>query len=160
MSKPSRATIAASTRLTETRHRVGAAMLRCNVCGQGGPLRVYQECDERDKPIPGALLYVGTDHRACVKAVNRHPRLYLDARAEPGTFGICGHCIERDGSRCMHPKLLANGGPPPGLRVTMGHGEQGFLCGSFGLERTGELGQAIKCEGRATLRLIRRHGNS
>lgn len=93
----------------------------CNVCGQtSARLGAYQAHDERDHPLPmpASLIFIGKDHDACMRALDKHPRLYAETRGDPGHFPfLCGPCAQRDGLACRHPKLKANGGP--GLLVNL-----------------------------------------
>lgn len=91
----------------------------CNVCGRpSSQLSAWRAHDEFDRPIAGvgALIFLGTDHHACRKALDRHPRLYAEERGEPGTFPLlCGPCVHRRGTVC--PLARANGGP--GITVSV-----------------------------------------
>lgn len=120
----------------------------CNVCGKPSPrLALWREHDERDKPTK-KLVFIDEgddDHIECRKAMEAHPRLYAEDAGLPGFFPtLCGPCRHRDGWRCRHPKLKANGGP--GLLVKL-DGMNGIVCGRGGC-RSGITG-ARECEGRA-----------
>jgi hypothetical protein len=129
----------------------------CNLCGHGlredlgdqGPLQwaVYREHDEHDQPIAGdgALVFLALQHTECFKRLERHPRLYLEERGDPGHFPrLCGPCNWRQGTRCTHPNLKANGGP--GLRVSVDTFDSIFIC-SRGSNRRPHVRHANRCEG-------------
>lgn len=121
MKKPSPAAIQAVPPLSAG--RPPDPLTVCNVCRKTAfELRVWREHDERDLPIDGdaALVFIGHDdaHKACLKKMDQHPRLYVEVMGSPGYFpAVCGPCKSRDGFRCTHPKLMKNGGP--GLLVQL-----------------------------------------
>ena len=108
---------------------------RCQLCGFESQdickFKLWQECDEEDKPEPGKLMIVcdndiddkadGTE-RPCAQRIEDHPRLYLQVpwgMGRPGYFILlCGPCKYRDGLRCKHSDLKENGGQ--GLDVSIG----------------------------------------
>lgn len=120
----------------------------CNVCGKPSPrLALWFEHDEYDRPTDTFIFVdeADDDHIDCREAIDKHPRLYAREVGLPGYFPtLCGPCRNRDGWRCRHPKLKANGGP--GLRVSM-DGMNAIVCGRGGC-RSGITG-ARECEGRA-----------
>lgn len=156
MKKPKPQEIAAVDPLTKSPARQVDPILNCNICGlESAKLRAWREHDERDKPIggTGALVFIGGDHPSCIKAMDKHPRLYSEVRGMPGHFpALCGSCPSRTGLTCSHPDLKANGGP--GLHVTLsGYGADVIIC------RTGHgchkmPTRATFCAGRKTLRSL------
>lgn len=94
----------------------------CNVCAQpAARLDAWREHDPYDKPYMGvdALVFLGTDHEACKRALDRHPRLYSRDSGAPGAFPLlCGACARKKPGElaCTHPDLRTNGGD--GLKVT------------------------------------------
>jgi hypothetical protein len=134
---------------------------RCNGCGMAMPdgFDVWRECDTTDKPKPGAaaLLFVGrtSSHALCRKAIDDHPRLYVQvggAEQHPGIFSLlCGPCVHRKGVECSHADQKRLGGT--GLAVNF-DAPQGFTCsrdrgGCQPLPKT-----ALRCAGRRTLKLL------
>ena len=126
-------------RLTETAPFPVESFDRCQLCGRTVDDTVkigfWQECDERDRPISDAVILVCKDP-ACHHAIEKHPRLYIEAdyfgsiTGGPGWWQIiCDDCDYRRGTRCTHPDLKANGGE--GLKVKMS-GPSGFICGRPG----------------------------
>jgi hypothetical protein len=158
--KPTPAEIARVKGLVEASEFRGADPVeRCNGCGAAMPdgFDVWRECDDRDKPKPGAgaLLFIGRtkEHAPCRKAIDEHPRLYVQVGGEaqrPGIFSLlCGPCVHRNGVECTHADQKRLGGP--GLQVHF-EGIAGIMCGAGGcrpLPRT-----ATKCSRRRTLRLL------
>jgi hypothetical protein len=118
----------------------------CNICGKScEQLALWREHDERDKPTK-KLVFIGTspEHADCRKVMEKHPRLYADDRGMPGYFPLlCGPCVHRQGWRCTHADLKANGGA--GLKVSLA-GVNAILCGPGGC-RSG-LREATACVGR------------
>lgn len=119
MTKPSPPQIHDAEPLSASPHRVPDVMALCHICGVAArEMRLFRECDERDKPFPGDafLIFIGTDHAECYRKLDQHPRMYLEQRGDPGRFPrLCGPCVHRERLRCTNPQLGANGGP--GLRV-------------------------------------------
>jgi hypothetical protein len=116
--KPNAAAIRAALPLSELPTRPADPLSACNICGNpAAELVLYREADEYDNAGPeGALVYIGKDHRACTAAMEKHPRLYVDAMGKPGEFPLlCAPCVFRKGLACTHADLKANGGP--GLAV-------------------------------------------
>ncbi len=73
-------------------------------------VHVWQECDDADRPEPIAVLLCPS---CSAHLIEPHPRLYSGLPFnEPfaGTMGLCTPCRFRDGVRCTHPDLKANGG--------------------------------------------------
>lgn len=90
---------------------------RCQSCSaQWVELTRWQEHDENDKPEPiVVVLCLDCSERL----VGKHARLYRElGRNEPfpGAMQLCVNCKRRDGVRCAHPDLKANGGA--GLKIT------------------------------------------
>lgn len=158
MPKPNKTTIREAVPLS--RHPLAPAdrLSGCGVCGKPcDELTVWREHDERDRPIAatGALVFlgIGSEHEACRKALNDHPRLYAEEMGDPGYFGtLCGPCGFRRAFTCTHPDLKANGGK--GLLVEEGGPGVTFrnaiLCGRRG--RVHLRTYAIACKGRAVAR--------
>jgi len=74
-------------------------------------VHVWQERDDADQPEPIAVLLCPP---CSARLIEPHPRLYYGLPFnEPfaGTMGLCVPCRFRDGVRCTHPDLRANGGP-------------------------------------------------
>jgi len=74
-------------------------------------VHVWQERDDADQPEPIAVLLCPP---CSARLIEPHPRLYSGLPFnEPfaGTMGLCAPCRFRDGVRCTHPDLRANGGP-------------------------------------------------
>jgi hypothetical protein len=126
---------------------------RCQLCGHASQdiveFTMWRECDDKDEPEPGSIIILckGT---ACMKALNDHPRLYVEVpwgRGGPGQFMLlCGDCPSRKGSSCQHPNLKANGGQ--GLEVKMHHGMAVQVCFSDGTgTRHGWPSPAVWCVG-------------
>jgi len=95
----------------------------------------WQEHDSRDEPAPIAVMLCT---RCSPRLIDPHPRLYH--RIPPnapfaGIMDLCVDCRFRDGVRCTHPALKANGGAglvvdaDPGARahVNLGGGHGTFL---------------------------------
>jgi hypothetical protein len=95
----------------------------------------WQEHDSRDEPEPIAVMLCT---RCSARLINPHPRLYN--RIPPnapfaGIMELCVDCRFRDGVRCTHPDLKANGGTglvvdaDQGARahVNLGGGRGAFL---------------------------------
>jgi hypothetical protein len=90
---------------------------RCQLCGYEKndicEFRFWRECDENDKPEPYRIL-ITCRKSTCYETIGAHPRLYRELQwstGQPGHFSlICGECPHREGTRCIHPKLHANGG--------------------------------------------------
>jgi len=162
MAKPSRVTIGAALPISRYPARGVDPIAVCNVCGEPSrELGVWREHDERDLPLAGDahLVFIGRDHAACQKAMEKHPRLYEEVRGAPGHFPrLCGDCVQRRGFACTDPRLTSNGGE--WLTVTLsGFGVGMILCGVRG--RRGcytPLTHATKCEGRRTLALVHDEG--
>lgn len=95
----------------------------CQACGMERPMgdddgpHAWQEHDGADQPEPIVVMLCP----ACAKRlIDRHPRLYRElARNEPmpGVLLLCLDCRYRDGVRCTHLDLKANGGPGLALRI-------------------------------------------
>lgn len=92
----------------------------CNACGRGSPdapflanggdLRLWQECDQNDRPEARYVLLC----KACAdRLIEPHPRLYRRIHhfaPAPGAMRLCGDCAHRDGTICRSPKARFNGG--------------------------------------------------
>lgn len=88
---------------------------RCQSCGSECDLDRWVEHDDDDTPeaIVVVLCLACSD-----RLIESHPRLYDDLHRNhpwPGCMGLCVNCRHRDGVRCDHPDLKANGGPGLGL---------------------------------------------
>ena len=90
-------------------------LLCCQNCGGANDVR-WREHDDLDKPTHLAIVLCNK----CSDMIEPHPRLY--SRMErleplPGSMsGTCENCVHRDGAKCNHWALTANGGP--GLKLT------------------------------------------
>jgi hypothetical protein len=120
----------------------------CQLCGREREtvlLTLWQQCDDHDKPEDRFLLTCRDG--ACEKRINDHPRLYIEVSVQDGAPGrwrlICDDCDHRQGFRCLHPDLRANGGP--GLTVKHS-GPTGYVCGTGGCRRVGPT--AFQCVGK------------
>lgn len=111
----------------------------------------WQECDENDQPTPVIVVLC----RSCSDAlVEAHPRLYRQVskyQPLPGTMDLCAACRHRDGLRCAHPDLRANGGI--GLEIRFPQPEVAFVDGikdgrRFGYRQTLYTGPPTSCAGR------------
>jgi len=91
--------------------RMGDEVIRALEAARTRPLRAWQEHDDEDRPETIAVVLC----RACSsRLINPHPRLYQElALNQPfaGVMDLCVSCRFRDGVRCAHPDLKANGGP-------------------------------------------------
>jgi hypothetical protein len=82
----------------------------CQSCGAREKLSRWREHDERDRP---ENVFVVLCARCEKKLVEPHKRLYAQIQPNepiPGTLDLCVPCAFRDGLRCTHPDLKANGG--------------------------------------------------
>jgi hypothetical protein len=95
----------------------------CQSCGlqllidDGDQFARWMEHDEQDRPEPIAVVLC---KKCSDMLIEPHPRLYREMDEHeplPGCMPICVNCPYRDGTRCTHPDLIANGGQ--GLKVTM-----------------------------------------
>lgn len=138
------------SRMALSAARLADPLSACNICGEpSDSLAVWREHDEHDRPIDGTdyLVYIGKDHKKCLKRMDDHPRLYAEVRGEPGSFPrLCGPCRYRDGLACRHPKLKANGGD--GLLVNLADPLRGAIVCMGGGRRAVVVHHALKCEGR------------
>lgn len=88
---------------------------RCQLCGFEDDdiceFTMWQECDEQDQPEPYNVLVAC---RKCYRVIDQHERGYREVpwgQGDPGYLMLlCSDCTLRDGSRCTHPNLKANGG--------------------------------------------------
>lgn len=111
-------------RLTDNLKHPLTTFKRCQLCGFEGTdiceFRMWNECDDSDKAEPGNVIIV-CRQKACGDVIDKHPRLYRQVpwgAGGPGMFMLlCGDCEYRDGSKCRHPNLKANGGE--GLEVKL-----------------------------------------
>jgi len=161
MRKPSAAAIVKAGRLTQYSRRPSDPLSACNLCGerfvdgdQNCPLglEAYREHDEHDWPIPGndALLFLGYEHEECQRKMVAHARLYEEDTGEPGAFPkLCGPCDYRDGLRCTHGDLKANGGPGLAVRL-LGFADM-IITTSEGCFRP--MKPAVHCAGRRRSRI-------
>jgi hypothetical protein len=155
MGKPNIATIRAAVPLSQLPTVGDDPIAVCNICGsESEQLALWREHDEYDKATK-KLVFIGTTpaHAECRKTMEKHPRLYAEEPGMPGYFPqLCGPCVLRDGWRCRHRDLKANGGK--GLKVQM-TGFDAIFCGPSGC-RSG-LRAAVKCEGRRHLSVVKEH---
>lgn len=80
-------------------------------------LHVWQECDENDRGTDVLVYLCGP---CSDKIIKPHPRLYRRLWTPmplPGAMPICTDCTHREGLRCTHALLKANGGPGLELAV-------------------------------------------
>jgi hypothetical protein len=125
----------------------------CGICGQGSDsLALYRECDVVDKPYPGdeSLIFIGRDHAGCMRAMDAHPRLYIEESGNPGNFpALCGECTWRVDLRCEHPDQFVKGGP--GLLVELTDPLRGaIVCGTDSQGRRARIrmvNRAVSCAG-------------
>lgn len=90
---------------------------RCQICGYTSDeivgFRFWRECDDNDKPEPYSIL-ITCKSSECDLIIDQHPRLYIELTWGTGLPGhlslLCGDCTHREGARCTHPDLGANGG--------------------------------------------------
>lgn len=157
MKKPRATDIRAARPLTRDRllHAEADPMAACNLCGHGprepkeGPLRwaVYREHDESDRPMAGdeALVFLAVQHTRCMQRLEKHPRLYVEERGNPGHFPrLCGPCEWREGTACTHPNLKVNGGS--GLHVSIDYFDAILVC-TRGARGRPLVRHATRCEG-------------
>lgn len=140
-----RARVLAALPLSRLPERPVDPITACCICGKSSEkLVLYRECNEWDAPLQGDQfrVYIGGDHDACMKTMEKHPRLYTTERGMPGTFPrLCGPCVRRKGTSCASPKLKSNGGA--GLLVNFS-GINGFICGRGGCRSA--IGEAPTCD--------------
>jgi hypothetical protein len=97
---------------------------KCQLCGYEDSdiceFRFWNECDEHDQKEPYNIL-ITCKKDECFQRIEEHERLYIQlawSSGDPGHFSLlCGDCPHRDGFRCTHPNLKANGGS--GLTLMM-----------------------------------------
>ncbi len=91
--------------------RMGDEVMQAWESARTRPLRAWQEHDDEDRPEPIAVVLC----RVCGRRlIGPHPRLYQElALNQPfaGVMELCVSCRFRNGVRCAHPDLKANGGP-------------------------------------------------
>jgi hypothetical protein len=96
--------------ITLQRARHPALCQSCGVSDQAVTLEVWREHDDRDRPEQVYLVLCPDCSR---RLIEPHPRLYSRLRQHepsPGVMPTCGDCRYRQGVRCSHPCLKANGG--------------------------------------------------
>lgn len=131
-------------RLTETApFALGNTFLQCQLCGIRHDdichFYLWYECDENEKQETDKILITCRGDK-CREIIDQHERLYYMpswSRGAPGGFILtCGGCEYREGGKCTHPNLKANGGD--GLLVHMAdlpvihvnrHGAPNFFIG-------------------------------
>ncbi len=119
---------------------------RCQACGAVGDgnrvprdgaaclpaLHRWREHDEADRPTAVVVvLCAGCSDRM----IGPHPRLYSrlhDFEPVPGSMALCEECACRDGLRCTHGDLKANGGG--GLAVSVAKPHVAILCSRGGTQ--------------------------
>lgn len=138
-------------RLTEQTNYPLDTFSRCQLCGKEGDIcsfYMWEECDDADQPEPGNVLVICRDG-PCNQQLQDHERLYHQVpwgQGGPGHFMLlCGSCENRDGTKCTHPKLKANGGD--GLLVNFANLLRGIVCFNDGQSRPIFPSPATKCEG-------------
>lgn len=92
---------------------------KCQSCGNEGT-RWWEECDESDRPTKVLVILCTPCEKKLIKP---HPRLYCLTWTPcpwPGAMAICQNCTQRDGLRCTHPDLKANGGAGLLLQIPKG----------------------------------------
>jgi len=147
--KPPVAEIEQARPLSENPRRREDPIMQCNLCGRPGDLRVWREHDARDIPLEGPerLVFIAEHHPACLREMDRHPRLYAKVTGGPGTFPkLCGPCTQRRGFACADPRQRALGGP--GLNVQL---SGGLPPGVIACPPPRIVHQAEICEGRKIL---------
>jgi len=140
---------------------------KCQLCGHTSndicTFRMWQECDEQDKPEPGNVFIVcrgDNDDSPCQKKIDDHPRCYQQVpwgMGEPGQFMLlCGDCPNRAYFTCGHAHMKKNGGE--GILVELSN-PFGASVRMHGMNpETGELERvhfamptpAVACEGHPT----------
>jgi hypothetical protein len=129
----------------------------CRACGLRVPdatlpLTAWQEHDQLDHPEPIVVVLCKTCSDALIE---KHPRLYRPLREHepwPGAMPLCVDCVHRDGVRCRHPDLKANGGtgllltmPEPSVVMWDGRGKGGRRTGGTFIDYRGPVSA---CAGR------------
>lgn len=97
-------------KLSETLPSVGAPD-RCGQCGAGEFVKVWQECDEQDRPTTTRIALC---HRCSGEIIEPHPRLYSATPRHtplPGAMESCSGCRFGVDLACRNPLLTLNGGP-------------------------------------------------
>jgi hypothetical protein len=147
MRKPSVLEIRSARKLTDEARSEGRDVFSCVGCGAATGLTAWRECDEHDREVEGAVVFL-CPGAACRRRLNEHPRLYKQVTGGPGHFpGLCGGCGWRDGMLgCLHPDLKANGGG--GLRVEMSDPWRGAICVRTSRGQAPRVLEAVRCEGR------------
>lgn len=134
-------------RLTQTAPHSLDTFTRCQLCGHESrdicEFRFWQECDENDKPEPYNILIVCVSNAECSTLLKEHPRLYVElpwSRGQPGHLSLlCGECSCREGVRCTHPDLKANGGEGLDLAMAGDLMYRAIVCFHDENDETGEL---------------------
>lgn len=122
-------------RLTDSALPLGDSFRKCQLCGFEShdicEFRFWNECDENDKREPYNIL-ITCKSRECFQKIEQHERLYVElawGNGEPGHFSLlCGRCPHRDGFRCTHPRLKANGGEGLTLMMDTHPVNRAFVC--------------------------------
>lgn len=83
----------------------------CQACGLTYDLTYWQEHDSDDQPEQIIVVLCET---CAANEIEKHPRLYRQLETNEPFPGAMGRF--RDGTRCLHPDLKANGGA--GLGIT------------------------------------------
>ena len=125
----------------------------CQACGWDCDLHRWREHDDFDRPTDVIVVLC----LRCEKLIEPHPRLYdrlEDYAPHPGSMVLCEDCSWRNGLRCTHEDLRANGGSGLGVQFPMPHAVH--VCGTRGGRRTGWMmqvypGPPSSCAGRAAL---------
>jgi len=148
-------------RLTTTTKYPLTTFKRCQICGFESDdkcsFRMFTECDDSDHPEYDNVIVV-CDNEKCRKVIDDHPRLYQEIPWQanfpngPGKFMLlCGDCKFRNGVKCSHPELKANGGK--GLKVDLSKGlpivHISYADGT-GITRP-NMSVAVECAGRSII---------
>lgn len=141
-------------RLTEEADpKAPITFLQCQLCQTVHTdicsIRIWQECDEQDKP-EDRFLVACQKNPECQNKIDEHPRGYKQVEWGAGAAGrfvlLCGDCSYRKEWDCTHPKLVKNGGA--GLTVhfsNMFGNTSTIICTTKGCHRPPL--QGVSCEG-------------
>jgi len=131
---------------------------QCQICGytenEITSFRIWEECDDQDKPIPGSYLFTCKDKK-CLKVIQDSETLYREVpwgTCSPGALILlCGPCTYRKAFECQHPHLKKNGGKGLLIHLANDAYHSALIC--YYDEETGEHHcrnphrPAIGCEG-------------
>lgn len=122
-------------RLTEVALPIGNTFKKCQLCGYESDdiceFWLWNECDEQDQEeLYNILVTCRKDE--CLKQIDEHERLYAQLDWSSGYPGhlslLCGECPHRDGFKCSHPSLRANGGEGLTLMVANDAISRAIVC--------------------------------